>query len=150
MLGPFARLSERVRSTLVRRGRIPGLRTVKATLAVVAAYLLVEVLHLSEHPIVAPLMALLVVQLTLYKTLMHGLGRIGGVLAGVLVAVGVAEPYERGSPTPSGDVGCERGSRVRSRGGVVGGRVDVAPWRRTAPRRRLRVGDRHAFDIAPT
>ena len=90
MLGPFPRLRERVRSTLVRRGRIPGLRTAKATLAVVAAYLLAEVLHLSEHPIVAPLMALLVVQLTLYKTLMHGLGRIGGVLAGVLVAVGVA------------------------------------------------------------
>src|SRR3954452_21798697 len=90
MLEPFARLPDRVRFTLVRRGRIPGLRTAKATLAVVAAYLLAEVLHLSEHPIVAPLMALLVVQLTLYKTLMHGLGRIGGVLAGVLVAVGVA------------------------------------------------------------
>ena len=90
MLGASARLRKRVRLTLVRRGRIPGLRTAKATLAVVAAYLLAEVLHLSEHPIVAPLMALLVVQLTLYKTLMHGLGRIGGVLAGVLVAVGVA------------------------------------------------------------
>ena len=90
MLGASARLRQRVRLTLVRRGRIPGLRTAKATLAVVAAYLLAEVLHLSEHPIVAPLMALLVVQLTLYKTLMHGLGRVGGVLAGVLVAVGVA------------------------------------------------------------
>ena len=90
MLGASARLRNRVRFTLIRRGRIPGLRTAKATLAVVAAYLLAEVLHLSEHPIVAPLMALLVVQLTLYKTLMHGLGRVGGVLAGVLVAVGVA------------------------------------------------------------
>ena len=90
MLEAFARLRERIRCTLVRRGRLPGLRTAKATLAVVAAYLLAEVLHLSEHPIVAPLMALLVVQLTLYKTLMHGLGRVGGVLAGVLVAVGVA------------------------------------------------------------
>ena len=90
MLGASARLRNRVRFTLVRRGRIPGLRTAKTTLAVVAAYLLAEVLHLSEHPIVAPLMALLVVQLTLYKTLMHGLGRVGGVLAGVLVAVGVA------------------------------------------------------------
>jgi hypothetical protein len=33
-----ARLPDRVRFTLVRRGRIPGLRTAKATLAVVAAY----------------------------------------------------------------------------------------------------------------
>src|SRR5918997_1474596 len=85
MLGASARLRTRVRLTLIRRGRIPGLRTAKATLAVVAAYLLAEVLHLSEHPIVAPLMALLVVQLTLYKTLMHGLGRVGGVVAGSLV-----------------------------------------------------------------
>ncbi len=81
---------ERAHSTLIRRGQTPGLRTAKATLAVVAAYLLAEVLHLSEHPIVAALTALLVVQLTLYQTLIHGLGRIGGVLAGVLVAVGVA------------------------------------------------------------
>ena len=56
----------------------------------VAAYLLAEVLHLSEHPIVAPLVALLVVQLTLYQSLVHGLGRVGGVLAGVAVAVLVA------------------------------------------------------------
>ena len=91
MMRSFSRLPGQVRSTLVRRGRIPGLRTAKATLAVVAAYLLAEVLHLGEPPIVAPLMALLVVQLTLYKTLMHGLGRISGVLAGVLVAVGVAD-----------------------------------------------------------
>ncbi len=56
----------------------------------VAAYLLAEVLHLSEHPIVAPLVALLVVQLTLYQSLAHGLGRVGGVLAGVAVAVLVA------------------------------------------------------------
>src|SRR5687767_12005950 len=59
MLGASARPRERTRFTLVRRGRTPGLRTAKATLAVVAAYLLAEVLHLSEHPIVAPLMALL-------------------------------------------------------------------------------------------
>ena len=56
----------------------------------VAAYLLAEVLHLSEHPIVAPLVALLVVQLTLYQSIAHGLGRVGGVLAGVAVAVLVA------------------------------------------------------------
>jgi hypothetical protein len=81
---------DRLRSTLIRRGRTPGLRTLKVTLAVVAAYLLAEVLHLSEHPIVAPLVALLVVQLTLYQSIVHGLGRVGGVLAGVAVAVLVA------------------------------------------------------------
>src|SRR3954452_25224562 len=44
MLGASARLRQRVRCTLVRRGQIPGLRTAKATLAVVAAYLLAEML----------------------------------------------------------------------------------------------------------
>ena len=88
-------LADRIRSTLfraplIRRGRKPGLRTFKVTLAVVAAYWFAEVLHLSEHPIVAPLVALLVVQLTLYQSLVHGLGRVGGVLAGVAVAVLVA------------------------------------------------------------
>jgi hypothetical protein len=83
-------LADRLHSTLIRRGRTPGLRTAKVTLAVVAAYLLAEVLHISEHPIVAPLVALLVVQLTLYQSLVHGLGRVGGVLAGVGVAVLVA------------------------------------------------------------
>jgi aromatic acid exporter family member 1 len=87
LAGSFA---DRLRATLIRRGRTPGLRTAKVTLAVVAAYLLAEVLHLSEHPIVAPLVALLVVQLTLYQSLVHGLGRVGGVLAGVAVAVLVA------------------------------------------------------------
>jgi hypothetical protein len=91
MTRPFTALAARARATLIRRGRFPGLRTAKATLAVVAAYLLAEVLHLSEHhPIVAGLTALLVVQLTLYQTLAHGLGRVVGVLAGVVVAVLVA------------------------------------------------------------
>lgn len=84
-------LADRIRSTLFRRGRTPGLRTAKATLAVVLAYVVAEALHLSDHhPIVAPLVALLVVQLTLYQSLAHGLGRVGGVLAGVGVAVLVA------------------------------------------------------------
>jgi Aromatic acid exporter family member 1 len=87
LAGSFA---DRLRSTLIRRGRTPGLRTAKVTLAVIAAYLLAESLHLSAHPIVAPLVALLVVQLTLYQSLVHGLGRVGGVLAGVAVAVLVA------------------------------------------------------------
>src|SRR3954451_25338342 len=90
MLGASARLHEQIRATLLRRGRTPGLRTAKATLAVITAYLLAEVLHLSEHPIVAALMALLVMQLTLYKTLIHGLGHIGGVVTSVLVAFCVA------------------------------------------------------------
>jgi hypothetical protein len=77
-------------ATLFRRGRTPGLRTARTTLAVVAAFLLAELLHTSDHPVLAPLTALLVVQLTLYETVAHGLGRIVSVLAGVLVAVGVA------------------------------------------------------------
>ena len=84
-------LTERLRATLVRTGRTPGLRTAKVTLAVVVSFLLAEVLHLSAHPVVAPLVALLVVQLTLYSSLVHGLGRVGGVLAGVAVAVLVAQ-----------------------------------------------------------
>jgi Aromatic acid exporter family member 1 len=85
-----SRLGQRVQSALVRRGRTPGLRTAKTVLAVVASFLVAEWLHLSEHPVVAPLTALLVVQLTLYQSLAHGLGRVGGVLAGVVVAVGLA------------------------------------------------------------
>jgi hypothetical protein len=87
LAGSFA---DRLHTTLFRRGRTPGLRTAKVTLAVVAAYLLAEALHLSDHPIVAPLVALLVVQLTLYQSIVHGLGRVGGVLAGVGIAVLVA------------------------------------------------------------
>ena len=83
-------LADRLRSTLFRRGRIPGLRTAKATFAVVAAYLLTAALGVSDHPMVAPLVALLVVQLTLYKTVVHGIGKVVAVLAGVLVAVLVA------------------------------------------------------------
>ena len=83
-------LGERVRPRLFRSGRTPG-RTARATLAVVAAFLLAEYLHTSDRPVLAPLTALLVVQLTLYQTVVHGLGRIASVLAGVLVAVGVAD-----------------------------------------------------------
>lgn len=80
----------RVRWTVLRSRPAPGLRTAKATLAVVAAYLLTAVLGVSDHPMVAPLVALLVVQLTLYKTIAHGIGKVIAVLAGVLVAVVVA------------------------------------------------------------
>ena len=80
MLEPFARLPDRVRFTLVRRGRIPGLRTAKATLAVVAAYLLAEVLHLSEHPIVAPLMALFFTALTAAWTAITSSGVVASAI----------------------------------------------------------------------
>ena len=80
----------RVRWAVLRGRPAPGLRTAKATFAVVAAYLLTAALGVSDHPMVAPLVALLVVQLTLYKTVVHGLGKVVAVLAGVLVAVLVA------------------------------------------------------------
>ena len=86
----WTRLYQRIRTSLVRRGRMPGVRTAKTTLAVVASYLIAELLHVSDHPVVAPLTALLVVQLTLYRTFAHGIGQVGGVLAGVVVAVGLA------------------------------------------------------------
>jgi hypothetical protein len=65
----------RVRWTVLRSRPAPGLRTAKATFAVVAAYLLTAALGVSDHPMVAPLVALLVVQLTLYKTIAHGIGK---------------------------------------------------------------------------
>ncbi|HEX5346831.1 MAG TPA: aromatic acid exporter family protein [Pseudonocardiaceae bacterium] len=51
-----------------RRGRTPGLRTVKTTVAAVLAFQCADLLHTSSQPILAPLTALLVVQLTLYRT----------------------------------------------------------------------------------
>ena len=73
-----------------RRGRTPGLRTAKTTLAAVVAFEAADLLHTSAQPILAPLTALLVVQLTLYSTLTSVLDRIAAVITGVLVAVGVA------------------------------------------------------------
>jgi hypothetical protein len=75
---------------LFRRGRPPGLRTAKTTLAAVLSFVLAERLHTSPQPVLAPLTALLVVQLTMYETVAQGLQRVASVLAGVLVAVGVA------------------------------------------------------------
>jgi hypothetical protein len=75
---------------LVRRGRTPGLRTAKTTLAAVLSYVIAKQLGTSAQPVLAPLTAILVVQLTMYETVTHGLGRVASVLAGVLVAVGVA------------------------------------------------------------
>jgi hypothetical protein len=79
-----------MRSTLFRRGRRPGLRTAKTTLAAVLSYVLAEQLGTSPQPVLAPLTALLVVQLTMYETVASGLQRVASVVAGVLIAVGVA------------------------------------------------------------
>ncbi len=81
----------RVRASLFRRGRRPGLRTAKTTLAAVLSFVAAQQLGTSPEPMLAPLTALLVVQLTMYETVASGLQRVASVLAGVLIAVGVAE-----------------------------------------------------------
>jgi uncharacterized membrane protein YgaE (UPF0421/DUF939 family) len=79
-----------MRSALFRRGRRPGLRTAKTTLAAVLSFVLAQQLLTSPQPVLAPLTALLVVQLTMYETVASGLQRVASVVAGVLIAVGVA------------------------------------------------------------
>jgi len=79
----------RLRGILFRRGRTPGLRTAKTTLAAVLSFVVADALNTSAEPVLAPLTALLVVQLTMYETFQHGWERILSVLAGVLVAVGI-------------------------------------------------------------
>jgi uncharacterized membrane protein YccC len=69
------------------RVRVRGVRTVKTTVAAVAAYLVAMPLSDNPRPVLAPLTALLVVQLTLYDTLRRGMRRVVSVLVGVLVAV---------------------------------------------------------------
>ena len=83
----------KVPSFLVRgdgRVRLRGVRTAKATIAAVAAYVAALPLSENSRPVLAPLTALLVVQLTLYDTLRTGLRRVVSVLVGVLVAVGIS------------------------------------------------------------
>src|SRR3954447_23845654 len=77
-------------AVLERWGRVPGLRTAKATLAAVLSYVVADLLNTTDAPILAPLTALLVVQLTVYESVAQGIQRIFSVLAGVLVAVGIA------------------------------------------------------------
>jgi Predicted membrane protein len=79
-----------MRTALFRRGRRPGLRTAKTTLAAVLSFVLAQQLGADPQPVLAPLTALLVVQLTMYETLASGLQRVASVVAGVLIAVGVA------------------------------------------------------------
>ena len=83
-------LRRRLRGVLFRRGRTPGLRTAKTTLAAVLSYVVADLLNTSATPVLAPLTALLVVQLTMYETVRQGWERILSVLAGVLVAIGLA------------------------------------------------------------
>jgi hypothetical protein len=73
-----------------RRGRIPGIRTAKVTLAAVLAYVAADLLNTTATPILAPLTAILVVQVTVYQTVAEGLQRVLSVLTGVLLAVGLA------------------------------------------------------------
>ena len=79
-----------MRAALLRRGRRPGLRTAKTTLAAVLSYVVALRLGTSPQPVLAPLTALLVVQLTMYETVASGLQRVASVVAGVLIAVGVS------------------------------------------------------------
>ena len=79
-----------VTTAMARWGRIPGLRTAKATLAAVLAYVAADLLNTTDAPILASLTALLVVQLTVYETVAQGIQRILSVLAGVLIAVAIA------------------------------------------------------------
>ena len=80
-----------LRRRLVRRGRVPGVRTAKTTLAAVLSFVIAERLGTSADHVLAPLTALLVVQLTMYETVASGIGRVASVVAGVSVAVLVAD-----------------------------------------------------------
>jgi hypothetical protein len=79
-----------MRAAWFRRGRKPGLRTAKTTLAAVLSFAVAQQLLTSPQPVLSPLTALLVVQLTMYETLASGLQRVASVVTGVLIAVGFA------------------------------------------------------------
>ncbi len=72
------------------RVRLRGVRTVKSTVAAVAAFAAAAPLSDNPRPILAPLTALLVVQLTLYETVRTGLRRVISVVLGVLVAAALS------------------------------------------------------------
>jgi hypothetical protein len=75
---------------VLRRGRVPGIRTLKTTAAAVLAYVAARYATDDAAPVLAALTALLVVQLTLYETVRSGVQRVLSVVAGVLVAVSLA------------------------------------------------------------
>jgi hypothetical protein len=75
---------------LVRRGRTPGIRLGKTTLAAVLSFVVADLIGTSAAPVLAPLTSLLVVQVTTYQTVAQSMQRVLSVLAGVLVAVAVA------------------------------------------------------------
>ena len=77
---------------VARRGRVRlrGVRTIKSTVAAVAAYVVALPLSDNPQPVLAPLTALLVVQLTLYDTVRRGLRRVAAVVLGVLFAAALS------------------------------------------------------------
>jgi uncharacterized membrane protein YccC len=72
------------------RVRLRGVRTLKSTVAAVAAYVVALPLSDNPRPVLAPLTALLVVQLTLYDTVRRGLRRVAAVVLGVLFAAALS------------------------------------------------------------
>ncbi|MFL6136623.1 MAG: FUSC family protein [Frankiaceae bacterium] len=94
MAGTVAGVLDRLRGSagrrLLRRGRIPGIRTAKTVLAAVAAYGVATMVSANSRPVLAPLTALLVVQLTLYETLTSGLRRVASVVSGVLLSLSLS------------------------------------------------------------
>lgn len=72
------------------RVRLRGVRTMKSTVAAVAAYIAALPLSDNPRPVLAPLTALLVVQLTLYETVRTGFRRVASVVLGVLVATAIS------------------------------------------------------------
>jgi len=86
-IAPTASRKRRFWAHLRGQEPIPGLRTIKITLATVLAYIFATPLPGTEPPIVAALTALLVVQVTPIKSIRSGWERAGSVVTGVLVAI---------------------------------------------------------------
>ncbi|MDI2124658.1 FUSC family protein [Yinghuangia seranimata] len=82
---------EPVLGLVKRRNEPVVVRTLRMTVAAVAAFVVALWLSDNPAPLLAPLTALLVVQVTTYATLTTGIRRMFSVLLGVLIAVGFAE-----------------------------------------------------------
>ncbi|MEV4532547.1 aromatic acid exporter family protein [Asanoa sp. NPDC049518] len=86
-VAPTASRKRRLWAKIRGQEPVPGLRTIKAVLATVLAFVFAEGLPDTEPPIVAALTALLVVQVSPIKSIRSGWERIFSVIAGVLLAV---------------------------------------------------------------
>ena len=86
-VAPTASRKRRFWARLRGQEPIPGLRTIKVSIATVLAFIFSLALPGTEPPIVAALTALLVVQVTPIKSIRSGWERIGSVVAGVIVAI---------------------------------------------------------------